>query len=118
MSLSLRITLLIFSLLLIVITTMVLKKGRIPVKYSLLWYFSAIIILLLSIFPFVIRWVADLFGFEAISSMVTGILITILLFLTMSLTIITSGQRHKIALLIQEISLLKERVEKLENKKK
>ena len=37
-------------------------------------------------------------------------MICILLFLTMSLTIITAGQKRKITLLIQEISILKEKV--------
>ena len=45
-------------------------------------------------------------------NLVIGIIIGILLFLTMSLTIITSGQRKKITLLIQEVSMLKEKINK------
>lgn len=112
MTLSLRITLLIFSLILIVSVTATLKKGRIPIKYSLLWYFSAVVILVVALFPFIIEGFANILGFVTISNLVIGILIAILLFLTMSLTIITSGQKRKITLLIQEVSLLKETIGK------
>ena len=110
MSVSLRILLFIFSIVLALVTTVVVKRGRMPIKYSLLWYFSSLIVLILSVFPFIIEWVAKLFGFVTLSNLVTSIMIGILLFLTMSLTIITAGQKMKITLLIQEVSILKEKV--------
>ena len=112
MSFILRFCLLVFSVILSIITTTVLKRGRMPIKYSLLWYFSSVIIIILSLFPFVIEWIASLFGFTTLSNLIVAVLISILLFLTMALTIITAGQRKKTTLLIQEISLLKEKVEK------
>ena len=114
MSVSLRILLLIFSVVLTLATTVVVKKGRMPIKYSLLWYFSSLIIFVLSVFPFIIEYISELFGFKTLSNLITAIMICILLFLTMSLTIITAGQKRKITLLIQEISILKKRVEELE----
>lgn len=108
MPISIRILLLIFSVVLALITTIVLKKGRMPVKYSLLWYFSSIIVFILSVFPVVIEWIAKLFGFKTLSNLITAIIICILLFLTMSLTVITAGQNKKITLLIQEVSMLKQ----------
>lgn len=112
MSISLRILLLVFSIVLALATTIVVKKGRMPIKYSLLWYFSSLIVFVLAVFPFIIEWVAGLFGFITLSNLVTSIMIGILLFLTMSLTIITAGQNKKITLLIQEVSMLKEKVNK------
>lgn len=112
MSVSLRIILLVFSIVLALATTIVVKKGRMPIKYSLLWYFSSLIVFVLAVFPFIIEWVAGLFGFITLSNLVTSIMIGILLFLTMSLTIITAGQNRKITLLIQEVSMLKEKVNK------
>ena len=109
MSVSLRILLLVFSIVLSFVTTVVVKRGRMPIKYSLLWYFSSLIIFILAVFPFIIEWVAELFGFITLSNLITSIMIGILLFLTMSLTIITAGQKRKITLLIQEISMLKEK---------
>ena len=47
MSVSLRILLLVFSIVLAFVTTVVVKRGRMPIKYSLLWYFSSLIIFIL-----------------------------------------------------------------------
>ena len=45
-------------------------------------------------------------------NMVTGVLFVILLFITISLTVIVSGQKKKITLLIQEVSILKNEINK------
>ena len=116
MPLSIRIILLLFSITLIFTTTIVLKKGRMPIKYSLLWYFSALIVFILSVFPSIIEWIAWLFGFQTLSNLISAIMFGILLFLTMALTIISAGQNKKINLLIQEISILKKNIEN--NKKR
>lgn len=107
MDLSLKIALIVFSVILALVTTDILKKGRIPIKYSLLWYFCSLIILLVAIFPFIIEYVSKLFGFKTLSNLIIAVILALLLFLTMSLTIITSGQKKKITLLIQEVSNLK-----------
>ena len=107
MSISLRIALFIFALFLVFITTYILKRGRIPEKYSLIWYFVSFIILLLAIFPKVLTFISAKIGFQAVSSFIVGVLLVLLTFITMALTIIVSGQKKKTTLLIQEISLLK-----------
>lgn len=66
----------------------------------------------MAIFPFTIEFVANMLGFTTLSNLITAMIIAILLFLTMSLTIITSGQKKKITLLIQEVSILKEKINK------
>ena len=116
MEFNLKVSLLIFSIILFVTTTIMLKKERMPIKYSLLWYFSAIIILLVSIFPKVLELFQNLFGFETLSNLIIGMFISILLFLTMALTIIVSGQTKKIVLLVQEISFLKSKLEESDKK--
>ena len=113
MTAVLRIFLIAFAFILLFVTTMVLKKGRIPIKYSLLWYLSGVIILAVAIFPFSIECITTLIGFKTTSNFVIGIIISLLLFLTMSLTIITSGQKKKITLLIQEVSILKSIIDKI-----
>jgi len=112
MSINLRISLFLFSIFLILVTTYILKKGRIPEKYSLLWYFIALVILIVSILPNIFVYFSHALGFEAMSSLITGIILGLLTFLTMALTIIVSGQKKKTTLLIQEISLLKSEVYK------
>lgn len=114
MLINLRIGLFIVSLLLLIISITILKKGRMPVKYSLIWILSSIIILLIAVIPSLFVYLSRLIGFETMSNMVIGIFIFILLMITMSLTIIVSSQKKKITLLVQEISILKEKVNKNE----
>ncbi len=109
MSLNLRIGVLLVALFLLIIVIHVLKKGKIPIKYSLLWFISILILFLVSLVPNTLMLIADIFGFEVMSNMIIGVFLVILLFISISLTIIISDQRQKIILLIQEISLLKEK---------
>lgn len=117
MSLSLTITLIAVSLFLIILTTHILKKGRIPEKYSLLWYFFALLILLVAVFPNLFGFISTKLGFQAMSNLIIGVLIAILLLLTMALTVMIAGQKKKTTLLIQELSILKQEVKSNERKK-
>ena len=117
MSLGLTITLISVSLFLIILTTYILKKGRIPEKYSLLWYLFAILILLVSIFPNLFGFISAKLGFQAMSNLIIGVLIAILLLLTMALTVMIAGQKKKTTLLIQELSILRHEVKSNESKK-
>ncbi len=117
MSLSLTITLIAVSLFLIILTTHILKKGRIPEKYSLLWYFFALLILLVAVFPNLFGFISTKLGFQAMSNLIIGVLIAILLLLTMALTVMIAGQKKKTTLLIQELSILKQEVKLNERKK-
>lgn len=108
MSYSLRLGLIVVGLLIFIITLSLLKKDRIPVKYSLVWLFSGLIILFLALVPSLFGAISNILGFMTISNMVVGMFIFILLMITISLTVIVSGQKKKITLLIQEVSILKQ----------
>lgn len=112
MELKLTITLVFASVFLIVLTTYVLKKGRIPEKYAILWYVFALIILVMSFCPRFLSIMAKNLGFQLVSNMVLVLLTSILFLLVMSLTIMIAGQKKKTTLLIQEISILKNEVKK------
>lgn len=117
MQINLIITLIAVALFLIIITTYILKKGRISEKYSLLWYGVALILLLVAVFPNLFIFVSKKLGFEVMSSLIIGILIGVLILLVMALTVMIAGQKKKTTLLIQEISLLKNEVNKNGKKK-
>ena len=53
----------------------------------------------------------NLLGFEVGSNMIFAGLIAMLIFINIALTVIVSGQSSKIRLLIQEVSMLKGRVD-------
>ena len=112
MPLNLIIALITFSVVLFIITTIILKKGRMPEKYSLLWYFISLVIFMVAVFPNTFAFITETAGFQTMSNMIIGIVLVLLTFLTMALTIIVCGQKKKTTLLIQEISLLKSEIKK------
>ncbi len=116
MSINLTITLTLVSLCLIILTTYILKKGRIPEKYALLWYGFSIIILLVGICPNLFSLISGKLGFQVMSNLTIGILIGILILITMALTVMVAGQKKKTTLLIQEISILKKEVQNAKEK--
>ena len=105
----------IFAIIMILVIISIVKRGRISVKYSLVWLFSMLIILLAAIIPNFMQIIATLLGFQTMSNMIFCILIASLIFICISLTIIVSGQKEKTRLLIQEISILKSKISKLES---
>ena len=117
MPLNLTIALISFSVILFIVTTIILKKGRMPEKYSLLWYFISLVIFVVAVFPNTFSFITSKIGFQTMSNMIIGIILVLLTFLTMALTIIISGQKKKATLLIQEISILKHKVGEIENDK-
>ena len=93
--------LLIVGIFLIVMVTIILKKGRIPMKFALVWYVPSIAIVLLALFPGLFEYIADFIGFQTISNLVAGFLFVVLFLIIIALTVIIAGQTTKINLLIQ-----------------
>lgn len=116
MPLNLRLSILVIAIILLVVILKVLNKELIPVKYSLLWIIGIIVLLVLSLWPNLLVFFADCLGFQTISNMVTGVMFVILIFITISLTIIVSGQKRRITQLVQEVSLLRSRVNDIDSK--
>lgn len=114
MSINVRIVMIIFALFIILLIINLLKKDRVPIKISLLWLFAAFLILFIGAFPECLKLLLDLLGFKTLSNMLGGILLGILFVISISLTVVISGQKKRNQILIQEISLLKKRVDTLE----
>lgn len=104
---SLRILLIIFSIGLMLLIFRLIHKKKLQISFSLFWIASAIIILLVGAIPDFINIFTKLIGFETTSNLVVGIILVILLLNTLLLTININSQQKKITLLIQEISILK-----------
>ena len=107
MSLKLKLSMLIFAVILILTIVNFLKKDKMPVKYSLPWFFVSIILMLLAIFPQSVISLQKALGFEALSNMLIFILVGLLLGITLILTVIVSKQRKQINALVQDISIIK-----------
>lgn len=107
MSIRLTISLIIFAIIWLLIIIYGIRNKKITIRYSLCWFFAALIILFVGCFPSIINSINSLFGFEAVSNLVVGMLITLLMLITFILTIIVTKQKNQIKILIQEVSILK-----------
>lgn len=107
MSTKLRIILFIFSLIWFGIILGLIRKNKLPIKYSLVWISAIFIIILIAVIPGFLEIFAKAFGFLTISNLVIGILLTILLTITLILTMIIARQKKQMILLIQEVSIIK-----------
>ena len=116
MSLPLTIVSIMFSLFIIMFIIFLLRKGRINIKYSLIWLILFLLLLIVAIIPGFMAWFTNLLGFKAASNMVISLILGVQVIITIALTVIVSNQDKKIRLLIQEVSILKQKIES-ENKK-
>ena len=107
MTLKLSILSLLFCFVLLSILIYVLIKGKITIKYSMIWFLSILFIIIFTIAPNVFTSIKNILGIQVSSNLLFAILISLLMIITLVLTIIISKQNTKITLLIQEISLLK-----------
>jgi len=110
MPIKLKIEIILFSLVMIGLIINLVRHNRITIKYSLVWMFAIVGIFISALIPGFLPVVANLLGFELMSNMIFTIMIGILIFVMMILTIIVSGQKEKIRILTQEVSLLKDRI--------
>ena len=108
---NLRLVIIIFILFLFLLIVYLLRKRKLSTKFAIVWFLAIIVMLLTVLLPDVMKYVANLIGFELLSNMLLCIFIAILLFITLALTIMVSSNKRKITLLIEEISILKKELE-------
>lgn len=116
MAISLRILLVIFAIGLFIIILKYISRNKLPIKYSLIWLTTSILIFIVGAFPNFIGLFTEFIGFETTSNFVIGIILILLLMITLILTMIVSNQKRQIELLIQETSMLKVKLEKIKGK--
>lgn len=114
MPISLRISVLIVSFVIFLVVIKILKNGRIPEKYSIIWFLLSFLIFLVGLFPDFISIFSKLIGFEVMSNMIISIVLVLLIFISITLTVMIAGQKKKTTLLIQEVSILKKKLEEIE----
>ena len=109
MSLSLVFWATLFLISVIMVVIYLMKKGKIFIKYSFVWLLPCFLLLICTIAPGFLAWVTKFLGFQTGSNMVFAMLTSLLMIITLALTVIVSNQKNQIRLLVQEISILKER---------
>lgn len=106
-SMNIRILLILCGLALAILMTILIKKDKIPIRYSLFWFACAFLIVLVGAIPNLISKVTRIVGFEATSSLIIGLILSMLLVITLMLTLVIADHNRKIVLLTQELSTLK-----------
>lgn len=91
-----------------------LKKRRLTVRYAIIWLFSAAVLLVFAVFPYVVLVITDLLGMAVPINTVFMLTIAFMLLLLLSLSSAVSSLAQKAKRLTQENALLEERVRRLE----
>ena len=117
LGLKLQITLIITIVLYFIVLLKLLKDNALNLKYTLLWFLSGFVMLVLAIFPQILSWAVDLVGIQDNMNGLFLILIGFLIIIVLSLTSIVSRQNRKIRTMIEEYAILEKRVRELEDSK-
>ena len=107
MSNNLKILAIMFLIIISIIITLFVRKNKISIKYSLIWYFMCFVLILFTLFPHLLGLITNFFGIQVASNMIFAIMIGGLFIICISLTIIVSIQKEQIKNLIQEVSIIK-----------
>lgn len=118
MSLNLKIVLIVITIIYLIILLQAIKKKKIKVAFSTFWIVSAVLLILALIIPNLAENISGLLGFEVPANMIFCITIFVSFYMIFNLTIKLSKVHENNIALVQELSLLKDRVKKLENKAK
>lgn len=111
---TLRVALLIAIIIYFILILFYLKRKALELKYTLLWMFAGIIMLLMIIFPQISVMVTRLLGFESNMNTLYITCIGFIIMLLMMVTSIVSRQSNKIKTLVQEIAILKKEIRDLQ----
>ena len=118
MSASMRYAILLAIAVYFIILIAMLKKKRLTLRYSLVWLFSGVVLLLLLLFPGLLEAATALLGFQVPSNALFAVLFFFVLMILMSLTYITSRQSEYIKRLVQYTALLEKRLRDLESEQR
>lgn len=95
---------------------LLMRKGKMSLKYSLVWFAAGIVLLFSAIFPQMIRGLARLFGVYSEVNIVFFLGVCFLLVIILSLTSIASLLSERVRALTQTQAILEKRVRELEQK--
>lgn len=106
MSALLQVFLVSVSFVLLIYVFFLVKKGKLQLRYALLWITLAFVILLCSLFPKGLFAVTHVFGFETPANFIFVVGFFFLLLIVLSLGVVASKQADSIKVLTQRLALL------------
>lgn len=113
---TLRIVLIAAILIYFVVILKFLKDKALTLKYSLLWMFCGVVMLVMVVFPKLLYFLSNLVGIASPMNGLFAFCIAFIIMILMSITSIVSRQNRKLRTLIQESAILEKRIRELEEK--
>ena len=92
------------------------KRKNMRIGYLIFWMIIGIVFIISLLIPNLVENISNILGFEMPINMIVCFAIFVILYLIFDLTILITKEYNKNTLLIQEISILKKRLEELEKK--
>lgn len=116
MSIGLRILLVLFSALTLLYMIRKIRNSKLQIEYSIFWIIFSLLLLLMSLFPGAVIFLANLLGIQSTVNFVFLCIIFILMLKIFMMTIELSQLENKVKELTQKISIetsLKDKEKKL-----
>lgn len=114
---TLRICMLIAIAVYFVLLVMLLKKKSLSLKYTILWLFAGLLMLVLAIWPGILGWLAGVVGIELPVNALFAIMFFCVIIILVSMTSIVSKLNRNVTELVQQQAILEKRVRELEDSK-
>ena len=114
MTLNLKIALIVITLIYLSLILRKIKNKKLQISFSTFWLVSGVLLIIAIATPNLIEYITKTIGNEIQANMIFCITIFVAFYLIFNLTVKLSKEAQKNTSLVQEISLLKKRVEKLE----
>lgn len=118
MPLALKIALIVILLIYLFVILKAVKRKNMRINYLIFWSITGIILIIALLAPNFVETVSIFLGFELPINMIFSCAIFIILYLIFDLTKLITKEQNQNIMLIQEISMLKKKVEELEKKNK
>ena len=104
----------VFSIIFIIFILNLVRKNKLDEKYSILWLFFGIVILIVSIFPKIIEKISGWFGVYYPPALMLLFAVLIIGAYIVHITMVITKQNKMIIKLTQELAILKEQLLKQE----
>lgn len=111
MGITLRIVLIMASVLAVIYTLRKIRKAQLNIDDSIYWIFMSVLLLVMSIFPQTAEWGAQLLGFITPANFVLVVIIFMVMIKLFQVAVDLSVAKHRLNLLIQKIALLNKETE-------
>ena len=93
-----------------------LKRKSLTLKYSLLWIFAGVLMLIFAIWPKILMWLSKTLGITLPVNALFAMMFFCVIIILVSLTSIVSKQSEQIKTLTQQMAILEKRLRDAEKK--